>query len=1045
MLLVACGGGGGASSSTTPRNQPPTANFSLSINERIDPLTVQLDATTSSDSDGSISSYAWQLGDGSSATGATISHTYSTTGTYNISLTVTDNQGASSSLAQSTTISSNVIAAISIDSAAAGQAPFTVNFDASASQVLGATNNQPQIVSYQWDFGDGGSDTGATASHTFTELGAFTTTLTVTDNSGDSDTATILIQTAFTVSGTISTASGSVVDIDVNDPSRQNKNDPRTVFRTNNTSIDAQALPNPAILNGFVSAVGAGPAPFGPSNFADDSDQVDYYSAHLLAGQFVSLRVSDFDPSSPSSNNIDLELYDSNLTLLKFSNSLTEFESIAVDNNADYFIRVRAMSGISKYVMNIGTTSLASGLRAYGSSADFIEGEAVVKMKSPQALASRAHHSLPSLALSHKDNSRAALNRFAIANAKTVKALQSQLSANSVAITQKNHAKLATLEHIHQLRSRADVEYAEPNYRVRANRIPSDSFYFLQSHYPQINLPQAWDITTGTPATGSIVVAVLDSGVVFDHEDLLGQFVDSSDDYDFVRDISNSGDGDGIDNDPDDPGDGALNNPDSWHGTHVAGTIAAASNNNRGVAGVSWGAKIMPIRVLGRDGGSTYDVEQGIRFAAGLPNDSGTTPSRRADIINLSLGGGSFSQASQALFDQVRSNGIIVVASAGNENTASPSYPASYNHVISVSAVDLVNNLAPYSNFGFHIDIAAPGGDLSVDRNADGYGDGILSTLIDDSSGNQEASYSFYQGTSMAAPHVAGVAALMKALHPTLSPAEFDSALQNGVLTNDIGAPGRDDEFGFGIIDALKSVQQAQLLAGGSATGSIIASPTRVDFGAVLTTQTVNLTPIGSSPPRVTNVSKNAPWLNVNASAAAPDGSGSYSLTVDRTALEDATYTDNVVFSLDNGNQLTIPVSMQVQNSASLTGDAGFLFVLLLDADTFTSVKQLNIDVQDGQYNYTFNNVPFGEYIVVAGSDIDNDFVICGPGESCGRYPTNDRPLRLVVNQDMENLDFLASVIAQVINSTTTDNRANGYQRVQAQATDQSGSGDKSL
>jgi serine protease len=1045
FLASACGGG--SSSSPIAVNQPPVADFSAVITSEVDPLTISFDANASSDSDGSISSYSWDFGDGNTATGTTVSHRFAMAGSYDIVLTVTDDDGATHSLTKTTQITTSLVATFSLSGADTGPTPYTLTFDASDSEVLGASEGLPNIVSYQWDFGDGETGSGVSVSHTFVEPDTYTVTLSVIDSSGDTDTAQTTVKTGFRVSGTISAASSSSVDIDVNDPSRQNRSILGAAFQANDAFGEAQPLPNPVILNGFVSVTGSGTPPIGSSNFQFDGDSEDFYSAHLLAGQFVSLQVSDFDPSFETVFDVDLELYNSNLELVRQSISITASESVAVDTEGDYFILVRAFAGINKYVLNIGTTSLVTGARAYGNSADFVLGEAIVKMKPASAVSINAAHIKPMSAMSHKDPSRAALTRFTISDVQSAVASTSTSNKLAKTIIEKNHKKLATLDYIKKLNTRPDVEYAEPNYRVHAMRVPNDDFYYLQAHYPQINLPQAWDITTGTPASGSVVVAVVDTGVVLSHVDLDEQFVDSNDDFDFISNADSSADGDGIDADPDDPGDGVGNNPDSWHGTHVAGTIAAATDNNQGVAGVSWGAKIMPIRVLGRDGGSTYDVEQGVRFAAGLANDSGTVPSQPADIINLSLGGAGFSSSSQNLYNQVRAAGVIVIASAGNENISTPSYPASYNNVISVSAVDLNNNLAPYSNFGSLIDIAAPGGDLSVDRNSDGYKDGVLSTLIDKIGSTRNPSYSFYQGTSMAAPHVAGVAALMKAVYPGLTPAEFDGSLQSGSLTDDIGVGGFDTQFGFGLVNALKAVQQAQIFAGGSATGSLIASPTLVDFGPVLSTSSLTLTQVGNTPPNVTSVTKSAPWLTIDNSNIAANGSGTYALTVNRNALADATYTDNIVVSLDNGNTLNIPVSMRVQSNVQTSQDVGFLFVVLLNADDATFVDQFNVDVSEGEYQYEFNNISFGDYIIVGGSDVDNDFTICGPGESCGRYPTNDQPLRITIDgEDIDDLDFLANIASEVISSAQVGAKKNqGIERIYIKPIDEKTTKEKSV
>lgn len=350
--------------------------------------------------------------------------------------------------------------------------------------------------------------------------------------------------------------------------------------------------------------------------------------------------------------------------------------------------------------------------------------------------------------------------------------------------------------------------------------LPNDPLYPAQAwHYNMIDLPKAWDITTGS---ASVLVAVVDDGIRFDHPGIAANL--TSDGYDFVTDrlvqlcgggtISYSGDGDGYDADPTQPADYLMDvsgcaltlKSSGNHGLHVAGTIGAVGNDGVGVSGVSWNVRIRPVRVFGVAGGnSNYDIAQGILYAAGLPADNGAggmvqapTP---AQIINMSLGGPANEVVLQNAITMASSTGALLIAAAGNEMTSDPRYPAAYPETISVSAVGPDAVLASYSNLGTTIDIAAPGGDI-------GDGDetfGVWSTFWD-----YTASVGIYganQGTSMAAPHVSGVAALLLAQEPTLTAAQLRSRLLD--YTVDLGAPGRDDFYGVGLLNARNSLTQS--------------------------------------------------------------------------------------------------------------------------------------------------------------------------------------------------------------------------------------------
>jgi serine protease len=565
--------------------------------------------------------------------------------------------------------------------------------------------------------------------------------------------------------------------------------------------------------------------------------------------------------------------------------------------------------------------------------------------------------------------------------------------------------KLQTLKMISALRQRPDVKSADPNYIRQPSAGTNDPQYPLQWHYPLINLPQAWDVTTGST---DVIVAVIDTGVLLNHPDLQGRLIAG---YDFIRDPAIAGDGDGIDSNPDDPGDKTPGGS-SFHGTHVTGTIAARTGNAQGVAGVTQATQVMPLRALGIGGGTEYDVLQAVRYAARLDNDSGTLPAQKAAVINLSLGGGGFSQTAQDVFSAARAQGLIIVAAAGNSSDTAPIYPAAYGGVVSVSAVDINGNLAWYSNSGPPIDVAAPGGDTGADFNGDGFPDGVLSTCGDDTSGSIRYTYCFFQGTSMASPHVAGVAALMKAVYPALTPDEFDQLLINGLLTN---SAGRDDQFGYGQIDVFRAVAAAQNLAGGAPLPpTIIVSPAFLNLavsGAASQSVDLEIRNGVQAPLAISSVISDpaAAWLSVTEKSVDANKLGVYSVTADPGSLTPGVYAVDITVSAADLSvkSATVPVRLQVLSPAS-AGDVGFIYVLLVDPDTLETVSEADVpfNAGTGQYQYNFSGVPAGTYRIYAGTDANNDFLIGDSGEAIGAYRTVDQPVSVEIPGINSELDF---------------------------------------
>ena len=347
-----------------------------------------------------------------------------------------------------------------------------------------------------------------------------------------------------------------------------------------------------------------------------------------------------------------------------------------------------------------------------------------------------------------------------------------------------------------------NVLAVEPDVRMKRLFVPNDTLYAQQWHYKNgaggINAEPAWDVTKGA----GTVVAVLDTGIT-PHTEFAGQLVPG---YDFIADIATAADGDGRDADPNDPGDYDYYYDSSWHGTHVAGTIAAKTDNAVGTAGVAPDAKILPVRVLGVGGGYTSDILDAITWSSGGTVAGVPANANPAEVINLSLGGGgACSTAWQTAIDAAVARGTTIVVAAGNSGGDAASLtPASCNNVIAVSAVGPTGTKASYSSFGPVVDVAAPGG-----SGFNPAADNILSTYNLGLTTQGAEGYAWNAGTSMAAPHVAGIVALIQSASATpKTPAQVKKILENTAYANG-GFPGGCSyavPCGTGIVDAHAAV-----------------------------------------------------------------------------------------------------------------------------------------------------------------------------------------------------------------------------------------------
>lgn len=437
-------------------------------------------------------------------------------------------------------------------------------------------------------------------------------------------------------------------------------------------------------------------------------------------------------------------------------------------------------------------------------------------------------------------------------------------------------------EALTEYRGRGDIEYAEPNYIAYAFSVPNDPQYPFQWHLDNagtggIGYEEAREISNGS----GVIVAVIDTGVAYEnYNNFLKTYYKAPDlantsfaqGYDFVSNDSHA-------------------NDENGHGTHVAGTIAQSTNNALGVAGIAPGASIMPIRVLDANGSGTYaDVADGIRFAA----DNG------AKVINLSLGGSTGATYLEEALAYAYGKGVTIVAASGNNGSGSVSYPAAYdNYVIAVGATRYDETRASYSNFGSALDIVAPGGDTSVDQNGDGYGDGVLQQTFSGALNN--FGYYYFNGTSMATPHVAGVAALVISKGTATTPSDVREALLS--TADDLGSIGRDNTYGYGIVDAF-----------GAVTWGAPLPPTPPPATTTPTT-TPPVTPAtlfeDSFETNLSNWTQDSQndWFRSNQRAK----SGSYSAEIDGSAT-DAQLISNII-NITGGGTTTVSFSWFIENS----------------------------------------------------------------------------------------------------------------------------------
>ena len=422
-----------------------------------------------------------------------------------------------------------------------------------------------------------------------------------------------------------------------------------------------------------------------------------------------------------------------------------------------------------------------------------------------------------------------------------------------------------------QLQARSDVEYVELNYIAYALDTPNDPSYVSQWGLPKIDMPNAWQIGEGS---SDVVVAVIDTGIDLDHPDLSCTVPDGEPKLTNGWDYAN--------------GDSSADD-DHSHGTHVAGIISACTDNDVGIAGVAPNVRLMPVKVLDSGGSGSYsDVANGIIYAT----------NNGADIINLSLGGSAGNSTLASAVQYANNNGVLVIAASGNAGASSIYYPAAYSEAMAVGATDSTDYRAYYSNYGNGLDVVAPGSS-------------IYSTV--------PGSYAYKSGTSMATPHVAGLAALIWSLDPALSNTEVRQIIQS--TTDDKGSAGYDIYYGHGRINAYAALERFVTItlqeSGGQPLLDAIGFLTDDETDPLPASKTIQITTLNQDVITWTAaISPEVPWLEINSEV---EGLVSASTSADFTLVATrpttyGTHTTNVVVTGTTSSGLLVgPTTQEVK------------------------------------------------------------------------------------------------------------------------------------
>ncbi len=468
----------------------------------------------------------------------------------------------------------------------------------------------------------------------------------------------------------------------------------------------------------------------------------------------------------------------------------------------------------------------------------------------------------------------------------------------------------------------------------------------------------------GKTPGGNVTVAILDTGIFSNHKNFNGLSRHSG--YDFVSDPINAGDNDGWDNNPEDPGD----NNQSYHGTHITGIIAAQPasfpNSSQAITGLSWGVNVMPLRVLGVNGGTSYDMIQALRYAAGLENQSGQLPKKPADIINLSLGGKQFSAAEQATVNDVSNSGAIIVAAAGNQSHSQVSFPAGYQNVIAVGALTQQGIPASYSNNGPYLDLMAPGGECSDLLCSTGIRSLSAQGALMNNSDQRQSTWKNLAGTSMASAHVSALLAIMRSALPALDSNQLHTLISKNRLNHSNPEKPFDTQTGWGQLNSEKIL--AFMDTSTLDHGQIWAAK-KVLYLNINERQTIPLIIRGDSPIAGFKLEYDHEALSVSLN-------NNELIVQAKTELNTAQLIN--IYSNEN-HYLSLKVQAKAHAAPSIMNH---LYVSVDNSGG--SHSEFRAPRKGGQWQ-AFVGTTFDKQNIQGSSDLDYDGVYCEPGEFCAR------------------------------------------------------------